>query len=691
MNLKYILEKTDLRKQGDHLAEIFASSSFLKTVCAAIFLISILLRSTLDIGSDSGVYLMLGKKIAEGGKYYYNFFESNFPISFYFYALQYKIASFFGFNRIIFAEVVINLLGVLSIIWSARILKKTTIYDDKLRYNLVIISYFLGFFLRPFCLEINEFLTKTSLLLIVLFPYLAYSFERKISLTFFDKIKRGILMGIIPCIKPHYLFFSIFIESFYFLKQKKLSFFFDVDKLIMYLVGAIYLLLMLKYTPEFFEFIVLMWPKVYQNYDNISFFYEGASKVFINYVIFNSFMFLVLTRLKLTENYKILLLFYIASSVLIIVESISARDQVVIFYAIAIICFWQIVYDSIKLGIIPLFQHKFLSFLILIWPIFDIKRLPITFLNYDGPLNFLWIAAFIYPFIAKKEIKKIFDIKFLSKFYLFYFIALSTAFILAFNFGRIAYWFYAPASFMFVLYLFEKNIYSRFSKELSPVSTIMVLLSFSYLFYSYAKFPLRTSFINLHDVFAKSQEIDSDDTPQYYASKMQNIMAHYIINFAPDPEDSFVSSSKIINSSLPISIYLNKPHYYKPNIFTLDASYKKAGDLNMVSTKDLGKVFTATYILEDFKNQLRNPHNKILFFFNNETEFSCIINDLEYYLLDPGFKKLFLENYRFENRVIITKKSNAVRLILDRDPIYKIKPSERVITYDVEVYVRKNS
>jgi len=76
----------------------FSSQNFLLLFAATVFLLSIFLRSAIDIGPDTAFYIDLGKKISEGKKYYYDFFESNFPASFYFYALQYKVSVFLGIN-----------------------------------------------------------------------------------------------------------------------------------------------------------------------------------------------------------------------------------------------------------------------------------------------------------------------------------------------------------------------------------------------------------------------------------------------------------------------------------------------------------------------------------------------------------------------------------------------------------------
>ena len=71
----------------------------------------------------------------------------------------------------------------------------------------------------------------------------------------------------------------------------------------------------------------------------------------------------------------------------------------------------------------------------------------------------------------------------------------------------------------------------------------------------------------------------------------------------------------------------------------------------------------------------------------------CLISTLEYYLLDPSFRKNFLKNFHFENHVIIVQKKRLVKKINfitgEKPSIFdQIKPSKKQILHDFEVYVR---
>ncbi len=231
---------------------------------------SIILRSKRPIGTDTAIYLDLGKKIAEGKRYYYDFFETNFPVSFYFYALEHKIAKLFAIDPIIFSEITINVIGVLSIYCTAHLLKNTNIFKNKLLYNLFILGCTWGFFIRHPAILLMEFGTKSSFFIALMYPYLAMSFVQNKALSRTKLVIRGILMGLIPCIKPHYAIYLIFIEltkiyqdlpfqkNFRQILNKKLTLlaiFFSLDRLIAMAVILLYANIIIWYIPEFLTMI----------------------------------------------------------------------------------------------------------------------------------------------------------------------------------------------------------------------------------------------------------------------------------------------------------------------------------------------------------------------------------------------------------------------------------------------------
>jgi hypothetical protein len=665
------------------------SQSFLLVFCTLVFALSIFLRSTIDIGSDSGAYLDLGKKVADGGRYYRDFFESNFPLSFWLYAFEYKASSLFYVNSIILAEIIINLLALLSIFWSGKILQVSEISKNPAHFNLVLLSFFVGFFLRPNAIQNGEFGTKTSLLLILLYPYIAYSFERKIVLTKKDFIARGSLMGLIPCLKPHYLIFIIFAEILQFFWQKKSpKFFLQIDKLLMLFIGGIYLNLMIKFTPEFFEFIVVMWPKTYGPYDNIKVFFDNLFTHLAARILPYSFIFLVFSRLKFGRDDQVLLAFFLASALVCILESIGSIDQVAVFYAISTLCFFKIGFDLFCSKKIIFSENKFIICALLFLPPFDLDVLPVMIFGLGGFINMFWILALTYPFIFAKKLdeferKKFFSKKRIFLFFLCYFLLAAIAVAVLKYLGGWPLIAYDLFLLFIALFFFELRIFSRVSQVFSPFFVFVIFTSVSTLLYAYVG--------SVVDAVTRSQTWT-------HPNKFSDAYIYYAKNYAPKKDDGILMVSTLIADQFPMLNYLEKTNYQKPHLTTINASAAAISQQWLFPSSDRGAFFVNDYLFEDLRLQIKNPRVKIVIFNKIksalDTGNSCLVSHLEYYLRDRDFRDYFLQNFRFENEVkIYQERKNPVKNELfnneKKDIFDSLPPSTKTILYDFEFYVRK--
>jgi hypothetical protein len=659
--------KVDSRLREDD--NVVQSPIFLYLSCLFIFAFSIFLRSSIDIGADTGVYLDLGKKVFLGEKYYYGFFESNFPLSFYYYAIQYWLSSKLNLSQIILSEIFINLLELSSIIFSAKILRRSTISQNPAHYNLIIISYFAGFFLRPYALQIGEFGTKTSLLLILLYPYISYSFARISPLDKKDLIARGSLMGLMPCIKPHYLILMIPIEIYRFCKAPSWRFFFELDKLVMALVGSLVLFLMIKFTPEYFEFIPPMWKKTYQAYDDSKIFLENFWHSFAIIMQF-ALIFLVFARAKFDENNRILALFFFSATALVLVENIGTVDQMVVFYAVATICFFKFIFDLFAAQKNILSGNLFIISALIFLPVFDMEVLPAAFLGLGGFVNVWWLVV-LYNFV-KPAISHV-------KFILLYALALAIVFGAFKLFGAWAYVATNLFVLLSVLFFFERK---NAAKNLSPLAVFAIFAAITTLLYAYVS--------SIAGVFTK-------ESPYSSPHKISDMIAYYSKKYAPNKDESFLMNSIWIAHQFPFLNYLEKDNLQKFHVSTIQANHGKGGSILMFENNDSDKLFAYSYLFDDVRNAVQNPQIKVIFF-NNSAEIMnkkdrCLIPTLEYYLLDPTFRKNFLKNFHFENHVIIVQKKRLIKKINfitgEKPSIFdQVKPSEKQILHDFEVYVR---
>lgn len=657
---------------ANKLKNFAASNVFLFAACALIFLLSIYLRSTIDIGADTGVYLDLGKKVFEGKKYYYDFFESNFPISFYFYALQYKAAQLLGLSPVIMSEICINLLALLSIFSAAKILQRSTVFVNRISYNLIVISYFLGFFLRPYALQVGEFGTKTSLLLLLLYPYISYSFERLTQLNKSEQIYRGFLMGLIPCIKPHYLILLILVEAQRFWQKKNLRFFIELDKLVMMFIGSLILLLMVKFTPQYFEFIPSMWGKTYDAYN--------AGKNFIKNSWHNAaivaqfiFVFLLFARKKITQNDKIIFLFFISAAFLVIIENLGTIDQMVVFYAVSTIAVVKFSYDIFVQEENIFSQNRFIILAVILLPLFELEALPAAFLGLSGFVNLWWAIALLYPLLNYKKFSA-------AKYFIYYavYFAFLTIGISALKYmGGWAYVALNLSILFSVLFFFERQ-----RKTFSAFSIFVIFATISTLLYCYV-----TTIIG---VISRESSFTSPN-------QLTDVLMHYNNKYAPKNDENFLMVSIWIAHQFPALNYLNKDNPQKFHMAVIQADKGVAGSSLMFPIKDPAYLFAYSYLFDDVKNAVKNKKTKVIFFNNSRDILNkkngCLIPTLEYYLLDPDFRKNFLENFHFENHVILTHKVRPLKKInfitREKSSVFdEVKPSSNQVLYDLEVYVR---
>lgn len=663
-NLKSFLQKTD---------QFLCSKNFCLWSVSAIFLLSIYLRSSFDIGGDSAIYIDLAAKIFRGGKYYYDFFESNFPLSFWIHLIPYGIANILNISPIITAEIFVNFLGLLSLIFSAKILKKSEL--KQVHQNLLVTSFSLGFFLRIYALSEGEFLTKTSFLLCFFYPYLAFSFSRKISLSTKEMLCRGLLGGLIPCVKLHYIFLPLMIELGRFWQKKSSSFFAEFDKLVIYLVGSTYLFLMLKFTPEFFEFMLPMWRDFYIPYSSASLFFSATCSHLAFKIIFFGGIFLVFLRQKFSEDDKILLLVFIAASLVLITENLGSIDQRACFFALVTPVFTKIFYDFLKSEKINFNEGKIVCGIFLFLSIIDPESLIIIS---EAIVLCCWIAIpfFIANLLQKFKQDKIkIDLVFGKKINqkalltigcISFVLLLATAVNIAIK-NQIEYAAFSIVLFFIFLFFYEKT-YAKFYKI------------FSTLFVS-SQFLLLSTLIALLILSATA----SSKSPNHLTDKISQYAKYYLAK----SDDKILIWSSEYSATFPIITYLGKENSYIHHSVGTLYFQDRDGLYGLSSEK----------IFDELKMRIKDKNMKIIFVNNVPNilnlKHRCVIGFLENSFRDEEFKKVFLQNYKFigrffESKIIENQKQISFFYTKEDGPDMLDMPRTETV-YDFEIYARKSN
>jgi hypothetical protein len=710
-NNKLITKIDKIISDKSSFTNLISSQNFLYFFCSLAFLTSIFIRSRINIGPDTAIYIGIAKKMVDGGRYYYDFYESNFPLSFYFYVWQYYFSYFSGINPIITSEIFINVFALAAILWSAKILKKTTIYDNKAYYNLIIIGYFIGFFYRNPAMLIGEYGTKTSLFFIFAYPYIAYCFERKSAFSKKDLLLRGLLMAAIPCVKPSYIFLVIPVEIYNFFQSKKLKFFFELDKITALVVGIGYLIIMWFFTREFFTYMVPMWSMTYPPYKDLYTFFSQSFRHIPDRLILPCFLFLSFLYKKISKNDKILILIFLGAYINSVLEAGISNDQISTYHGILIIMLLKFSYDLLALKEFSFYHNKFIFLLLFLVPLFDISNF---FASLFGIMNIWWVillVSFSYILIKIKLqnqftwlelVKNIKLSNIILTAILLILLSLISLYLIALvPYGSDLSWdgenrslvtilsgyiVINFAAFLIGLCIFEK-LHKKFFKKFSVLSIVVTI-------------SVMSSFLSGYLLMVSTSS--SGNSIMANIDKLTTEIVKYSKIYAPKKEDKIILFSRLSVYLYPLANYLDKDADYKvysqyliTNNYIIGDYYKNEKNQNITSPKD--PVFVHRYFYDDVMNLLQNTDSKIILIDNSleiKIKRSCILNQLEIMFRNPEFKRAFFRNFKYQGRMVVYEKSKykrpSVYLFSHKKDVFdNVKSSKMIMLYDFEVYVRR--
>lgn len=645
----------------------FAQPGSTFAVCALIFLASIFIRSTRDIGQDSATYILIAQKILQGEKYYYNFFENSFPFAFYLTAIPVYLAKIFSISPIIALEIFVNLIGILAIYFSAIILRgfdyvglkgnglQRNIYPYE-QIQLLIICFCIGYFLRFYTLQFNEYGTKSSYFLALAFPYIAYQIISSNSRL--SQLIMGILAGLMICIKPHYAMLpAVFELSKLRLKNSSSQNFYLRNFTTIFLFSS-YLLLMLKFTPEYFEFfpqfLALYFYSEYFQYFN------AIKKDIFPLLLLGAVAIPYLVKHKIFQP-----LFYttIAAALIIIFELVGGYDQRVIFYSLSFALIAAIVFFLLQEKKINWRKDAILILILLLLPQFDAQSFFALALN----LCYLW---WLILFFDKKADRCLF---------IFAFITIALMFFD--KQGEIS-WLFAALIF---LALFKSKV-SFLAKKNEPTlylprsSIILISLVISYFISLFS-----AAIFNQQNLYAANLK-----SPNYINERK----AFFITKYATKNDDEITFISDAISGSYPISTYFNKTNSLLATQFIMlyrniyeDSKVQNKNDIFYGSSDEKRAL---RHLFQGLKRQVANPKNQLIFIERkNYWGDECRVGFLEYYFQDEEFKKEFVRNYIFIDEIIVTAKDKTVSDLLVSANNQSILNEREVVTDVIEVYLKK--
>ena len=640
--------------------------------CFLIILLSLFKRSMVDIGQDSGLYLEIAQKIFEGKKYYHDFFEYNFPISFLFLIIPVGISNLLGLSPIIIAEYFVNLLGIFSLIWSYKILKNSQKIQSQLELNLLIICFTAGFFIRGKTLFFNEFLTKTSFLIIFFFPFFSYYVYGVEKLKKIQKIYLGILSGLIISLKPNFIILVFCFEIFRVYKSRNIKSLLDIHNFFCALFIILYLTLIAIFFTSFaenFSYMMSIYSEYKLNYQNKKYLFI-LNKIEANYLPYFMLILIYIKNLQKNEvnNYLILLISVI---IFIIFSENFYIDEEIIFSALGLSFIIINFTNFLKQNKISLLHYWLVFFSLIIFCFMASE----TFSLISSTLYYLGLPILIYLLFFRHFV----DSK--SYFYVKIFLIFSTILLIFLQFNHSKLFDIFLTLFLIIISLINLNLFLekyRVNKFFFQAINFVVFFAtigfageyFRAIFNNYS--PNETHF-NLQSPnhqnkflfeIAKSN-IKNNDNLIIFGDAIEN--SYPFRNYAKLRNDSEFSQYDILANSLKYPII-----HYQYKIYN-------------------------NKVLESFYQQIINPKNKIIIFYNYR---DCTISNFEFVIRSsPEIKEYFLENFQFLTQHFSVKEDksftpNYTQEFLTNDEFEMVKGIDltqpKIIKNDVfEAYVRK--
>ncbi len=640
--------------------------------CFLIILLSLFKRSMVDIGQDSGLYLEIAQKIFEGKKYYHDFFEYNFPLSFLLLIIPVAISNLLGLSPIIIADYFVNLLAIFSLIWSYKILKNSQKIQSQLELNLLIICFTAGFFIRGKTLFFNEFLTKTSFLLIFFFPFFSYYLFGVEKLKKIQKIYLGILSGLIISLKPNFIILIFFFEIFRVYKSRNIKSLLDIHNFICALFIIFYLTIIAIFFTSFVEnffYMMRIYSEYKLNYQNKKYLFI-LNKIETNYLPYFMLILIYIKNLKKNEVNNCLTLLLSAIIFIIFTENLYI-DQEIIFSALGLSFIMINFVNYLKQNKISILHYwlVFFSLIIFCFMASETFSLISSMLYYLGLPTLFYLLFFRHFFDSKNY--------FYVKIFVIFFSLLLVFVILKYPkyFDNLFALFLIISSLISINCFIEKYRVNKFFFQVINFVVFFATIGF------------------LGDYYrAVCNNYSPDEIHLKLQSPNHNNKAMFdIIKLNLKNDDNFIIFGDNIEDSYPFRNYtklINQSAFSQYDIL--------ANSLKFPAIHNPNEIYN-NKVLIDFYKQIVNPQNNIIIFYNDR---QCSVSNLEFIIRNnPQLKKYFLENFQFLTQHYLLKEDksftpNYTQEFLNNDEFEMVKGIDltqpKILRSDVfEAYIRK--
>ncbi len=274
---------------------------YLIFICSVVFIYF----NNFPLNVDSSWILYVASQILEGKTLYTEIVEVNPPLIFVYSLFPAFISKVVNLNYA-YVYVVLNMLLIFISIYLSYIVLSKKNFKNQLILKTYIYSILFILTIGTF----HVFGEREHLLVIFILPYILFSmFRNEIRLN-----NKFLLLITLYCIlglnlKPHFFLIIIIIEIYYIFYFKNILYFLRWDFILILLSGFIYLLFILLFFPEFYNFALPLAVKTYIKLFNKSYFSILSNlHILISLIIILYFLFFSKKRFNFDTNILLLVI-----------------------------------------------------------------------------------------------------------------------------------------------------------------------------------------------------------------------------------------------------------------------------------------------------------------------------------------------------------------------------------------------
>ena len=659
--------KNIIRNISNRCSLIFDNEKLALLGSLAIIIVSILVRSTRDIGYNSAVAIDLTSILASNDGYFSYIINNSSSLTFYINLLPYFISKLTAINIIISHFIFSNLFGILAIFASAKILQRTQIYNNKSYFNVIILSFAGAYFLRIFNLSFNEFSSVTSHFLAIALPYICYQLLDEKNIKKSDQLIMGFLAATIFALDTNYGSLVIGLEIAKSFNKKSVVSFFNVR-------NAVTTILLALYVTFLIDDIAAILPKLYlAKYLSAYLFNlkEHLSLVILLFLIFKE-------EIKSNATLKFFVGISILSIAIIIGSSQQNLDKISIFYSLSLPAICLITINFIKSKKINFLQNWFFIIPLLFLPLLSQQEYGDIITNIP---NLWWIFTIFIALKYRRYANKLHRKNLIDKIviplnmldWLLLLLILSCVFLLN-SFAKTNHliWLVNIYFFYSLITLDQKNSLKLKSKISSKLYTLSIIAILCHIFGLVAQGIIANNNQNLANKLKSPNQISEQI--------IKNIKTY------SDNEKALIIGDNICDR-YPVT------KYFSQNSDIKNISYNSL--YGRISHNNNHHQFLDKLANQEFLQLMKNIKNKneiiIVKNYDSQIRRDCQIGFLEFYLRNEEFRQIFINNYKFVNRIVefeaqnptitIEKKSrlqqeldrnNYIKMLKDYE-VYRVK------------------